>query len=58
MLLYFTVASNFNTDPDIAALLAKSGRQPGDFAKAVQALPADKIAHLKATGTAPGDKNG
>ncbi|CUJ57285.1 DUF3304 domain-containing protein [Achromobacter sp. 2789STDY5608621] len=58
MFLYFTVASNFDADADIAALLAKPGRQPGDFAKAVRQLPADKIAHLKATGAKPGAKNG
>ncbi len=58
MSLYFTVASNFDTDPEIAAVLAKAGRKPGDFAKAVESMSEEKIAKLKATGTAPGDKNG
>ncbi|WP_025141183.1 DUF3304 domain-containing protein [Achromobacter sp. DH1f] len=58
MFLYFTVASNFDADPEMAAILAAPGRKPGDFAQAVQGLSKEKIAHLKATGTAPGDKNG
>lgn len=58
MRLYFTVASDFDTDPEIAALLSQPGRQPGDFAKAVAALPVATIARLKAQGTPPGDKNG
>ena len=58
MYLYFTVASNFDADPEIAAVLAKPERKPGDFAKAVGSMSEEKIARLKATGTAPGDKNG
>ncbi|WYX25659.1 hypothetical protein WJ969_08055 [Achromobacter xylosoxidans] len=58
MRLYFTVASDFDTDPEIAALLSQPGRQPGDFAKAVAALPEASIARLKAQGTPPGDKRG
>jgi len=58
MYLYFTVASNFDADPEIAAVLARPGRKPGDFAQAVESMPEEKIASLKATGTAPGDKNG
>ena len=58
MYLYFTVASNFDADPEIAAVLAKPERKPGDFAKAVESMSEEKIARLKATGTAPGDKNG
>ncbi|PND32973.1 hypothetical protein C1I89_18500, partial [Achromobacter pulmonis] len=58
MYLYFTVASNFDADPEIAAVLAKPERKPGDFAKAVASMSEEKIARLKATGTAPGDKNG
>ena len=58
MYLYFTVASNFDADPEIAAVLAKPERKPGDFAKAVESMSEEKIAKLKATGTAPGDKNG
>lgn len=57
MYLYFTVASNFDADPKIAAMLAKPGRQPGEFAAAVQALSKEEVARLKATGTPPGDKN-
>jgi len=38
MYLYFTVASNFDADPEIAAVLAKPGRRPGDFARAVEAI--------------------
>lgn len=48
MRLYFTVASDFDSDPEIAALLSQPGRQPGDFAKAVAALPEASIARLKA----------
>lgn len=58
MRLYFTVASDFDTDAEIAALLSRPGRQPGDFAKAVAALPQASIARLKANGTPPGDKRG
>lgn len=58
MRLYFTVASDFDTDPEIAALLSRPGRQPGDFAKAVAALPEASIARLKAQGRPPGDKRG
>ncbi|MGE8686421.1 MAG: hypothetical protein ACN6PJ_04740 [Achromobacter sp.] len=58
MYLYFTVASNFDADPEIAAVLARPGRQPGDFAQAVESMSEEKIARLKAAGTAPGDKNG
>jgi len=56
MFLYFTVASNFDSDPDIAALLASPGRKPGDFAAAVESLSPETVARPKATGTPPGDK--
>lgn len=58
MLFYFTVASNFDSDPQIAALLSAPGRKPGDLGKALAELPKEKIAQLKKTGTPPGDKNG
>lgn len=58
MYLYFTVASNFDADPEIAAVLARPERKPGDFAKAMASMSEEKIARLKATGAAPGDKNG
>ncbi|HEY9273804.1 hypothetical protein [Achromobacter sp.] len=58
MLLYFTVSPNFDRDPKIAAMLAKSGRQPGDFAKAVEAMPEGEIARLRAAEKASGEKNG
>ena len=40
MYLYFTVASNFDADPEIAAVLARPGRKPGDFARAMEAMGA------------------
>ncbi|MFY0478132.1 hypothetical protein [Achromobacter marplatensis] len=58
MFLYFTVASNFDTNTEIAAMLEKPGRKPGEFAVAVQGMPQEKIAQLKAVGTPPGEKNG
>jgi len=58
MFLYFTVASNFDADPDIAAILAGAGRKPGDFARAIEGLSEAKLAQLKETGTPPGEKNG
>ncbi|CAB3922362.1 hypothetical protein LMG26846_05704 [Achromobacter insuavis] len=58
MRLYFAVASDFDSDPEIAALLAQPGRQPGDFGKAVVALPQAVIARLKARGLPPGDRRG
>jgi hypothetical protein len=58
MLLYFTVSPNFDRDPKIAAMLAKPGRQPGDFAKAVEAMPEGEIARLRAEEKASGEKNG
>lgn len=57
MRLYFTVASDFDKDPEIAAVLQRQDRQPGEFARAVEALSAQRIAGLKASGTPPGDKN-
>ena len=57
MLLYFTVASNFDSDPQVKAILEKPGRAPGDFGRAVAALPVATLEQIKATGTPPGDKN-
>lgn len=56
MFLYFTVASNFDSDPEIAAVLANPGRKPGDFATAVESLSQERIARLRAAGTPPGNK--
>ncbi|MNX28442.1 hypothetical protein D3C86_585500 [compost metagenome] len=39
MLLYFTVAPDFDSDAQVKSMLEKPGRAPGDFAKAVAALP-------------------
>jgi len=57
MYLYFVVASDFDKDAEIAALLNDSTRKPGDFGRAVAALPAEKLARMKASGAPPGDKN-
>ncbi|SEJ83945.1 DUF3304 domain-containing protein [Achromobacter sp. NFACC18-2] len=57
MYLYFVVASDFDTDPDITALLKDPNRKPGDFGRAVFKLSKDRLAQIKAAGTAPGDKN-
>jgi hypothetical protein len=57
MYLYFLVASDFDKDAEIAALLKDPDRKPGDFGRAVAALPAEKLARMKATGAPPGDKN-
>ncbi|WAI83425.1 MULTISPECIES: hypothetical protein [Achromobacter] len=57
MYLYFLVASDFDKDAEIAELLNDSNRKPGDFGRAVAALPAEKLARMKATGAPPGDKN-
>ncbi|MNR62319.1 hypothetical protein D3C85_1843160 [compost metagenome] len=57
MYLYFLVASDFDTDAEIAALLNDPNRKPGDFGRAVAALSEEKTAQMKATGAPPGDKN-
>lgn len=57
MYLYFVVASDFDTDPEITALLKDPNRKPGDFGRAVFKLSKDRLAQIKAAGTAPGDKN-
>jgi hypothetical protein len=57
MYLYFMVASDFEKDAEIAAMLKAPNRKPGDFGRAVAALSKDKIAQMKATGAPPGDKN-
>lgn len=58
MFLYFTVASNFDADPDVVAMLAKPDRKPGDFGAAAGAMSQAQIARIRAAGTPPGDKNG
>ncbi|CAB3742721.1 hypothetical protein LMG3458_05993 [Achromobacter deleyi] len=58
MYLYFTVASNFDANPDVAEILARPGRKPGDFARAIAGFSPEKIDQLRATGTPAGDKNG
>ncbi|HCQ49910.1 MAG TPA: hypothetical protein DIW53_25505 [Achromobacter sp.] len=57
MLLYFTVASNFDSDPQVKAILDKPGRAPGDFARDVAALLPAKLEQIKAMGTPAGDKH-
>lgn len=58
MRMYFTVASDFDQDPAIKSLLEKADRQPGEFARAMESLSAERIAALKQSGAAPGNKNG
>ncbi|WP_231755167.1 DUF3304 domain-containing protein [Bordetella sp. N] len=57
MKMYFTVASNFDQDPVIKALLEKKDRQAGEFARAIVALSRESIAALRLLGSPPGDKN-
>lgn len=57
MYLYFIVASDFERDAEIAAMLKAPNRKPGDFGREVAALSKEKIAQMKATGAPPGDKN-
>ncbi|MNL89855.1 hypothetical protein D3C87_2204430 [compost metagenome] len=57
MYLYFVVASDFDKDAEIAALLNDANRKPGDFGRAVSALSKEKIEHMKENGAPPGDKN-
>ncbi|MFJ1302744.1 hypothetical protein ACILG0_22515 [Pseudomonadota bacterium AL_CKDN230030165-1A_HGKHYDSX7] len=56
MRMYFTVASNFDQDPEIATVLERPDRQAGEFARLVERLPANRIAQLKTSGT-PGGKD-
>jgi len=58
MKMYFTVASNFDQDPTIMAVLEKKGRQPGEFARVIESLSPEYIAALRQSGSAPGDKDG
>nr|WP_255701693.1 hypothetical protein [Bordetella sp. LUAb4] len=53
-----TVASNFDQDPAIKAVLEKKERQPGEFARVVDSLSAERIASLKQAGSLPRGKNG
>ncbi|SEJ83928.1 DUF3304 domain-containing protein [Achromobacter sp. NFACC18-2] len=57
MYLYFTVASNFDKDAQLAAILKDPNRTPGAFGRAVASLSKEKLAQLKASGSPPGDKN-
>jgi len=57
MYLYFVVASDFDKDAEIAALLNDADRKPGDFGRAVAALSKEKVDQIKETGAPPGDKN-
>lgn len=57
MYLYFVVASNFDKDPEIAAILQNSSRKPGGFGRAVFKLSKDELARIKSAGAAPGDKD-
>lgn len=57
MYLYFVVASDFDKDAEIAAILKDPNRKPGEFGRAVAALSAEKIASIKASGKPPGEKN-
>ncbi|WP_343498548.1 hypothetical protein [Achromobacter denitrificans] len=57
MYLYFIVASDFDKDAQIAALLNDPARTPGAFGTAVAVLSKEKLAQLKTSGAPPGDKN-
>ncbi|MNW17501.1 hypothetical protein D3C71_2167110 [compost metagenome] len=57
MYLYFIVASDFDQNAEISAILKDPNRKPGDFGRAVAALPEEKIAEIKASGKPPGEKN-
>ncbi|MCC3264166.1 hypothetical protein LLE87_39000, partial [Paenibacillus polymyxa] len=56
MYMYFVVASDFDKDSKLAALLMDPNRKPGDLGRAVSKLTMDRLAQIKAAGTAPGDK--
>jgi hypothetical protein len=57
MKMYFTVSSNFDEDSAIKAVLEKKDRQTGEFARVIESLLPERIAALKRSGSAPGDKN-
>ena len=57
MYLYFIVASDFDKDAKMAAVLKDPDRKPGDFGRAVATLSDQEIARLKASGRPPGEKN-
>jgi len=57
MYLYFIVASDFENNSEIAAILKDPNRKPGDFGRAVAALSEEKIAQIKVSGKPPGEKN-
>lgn len=56
MYLYFVVASDFDKDAQIAAILNDPARTPGAFGKAVMSLSTEKLVQLKASGAPPGIK--
>ena len=56
MYLYFIVASDFDMDAQMAALLNDPARTPGAFGRAVMSLPTEKLVQLKASGAPPGIK--
>jgi hypothetical protein len=58
MKMYFTVASDFDQDPAIAAVLEKKDREPGEFSRLIESLSPEHLAALRKSGSAPGDKNG
>jgi len=58
MKMYFTVASNFDQDPEIKAVLEKKDREPGEFARLIESLSPEHLAALRKSGSTPGDKNG
>lgn len=53
MKMYFTVASNFDQDPAINAVLEKKDRRPGEFARAIESLSPERVASLKQSGSVP-----
>ncbi|WP_343498546.1 hypothetical protein [Achromobacter denitrificans] len=57
MYLYFIVASDFDKDPELAAVLQDPNRKPGDFGRAVAALSKERISQIKASGRPAGEKN-
>lgn len=57
MYLYFIVASDFDKDPELAAVLQDPNRKPGDFGRAVAALSKERISQIKAFGRPAGEKN-
>jgi len=57
MYLYFVVASDFDKDAEIAAMLNDAKRKPGDFGRKIADIPENTLARIKAKGAPAGDKN-